>query len=291
MWSAADQWELVGPEASLAYYERYLADWGDSNPDHVIASRYRMATSAEELGDPRVDKRWDDLIETYNRLAPTGEIGPLGIHYAAGAAFRPIQNTFEQFRQYEFTDNDGYNSDLINENKKPALYALETQCVEFINAYPDFEYSSAALYTLGAAYLTFAEMLFEVPEPEGFDEEMLDMYLTALDDLRIPVEDKGKSRLLAVLDKAKKEKQWSEWTTTTLDFLAKRFPTEFAKDIPEIRGEGDSALMPMAGPMSPVIEGQEEVETPADVQPAVPTEKPKTPKSQPKPVESEQGVW
>ncbi|MGB0639124.1 MAG: tetratricopeptide repeat protein [Myxococcota bacterium] len=296
MWSAADQWELVDSASANAYYERYLAAWGDSNPDHVIAARYRMAVNADKSGDLNANKRWDELIETYNTLAPTGEIGPLGIHYAAGAAFRPIQAKFEEFRQYEFVEgDDGYNSDLINENKKPALYALEAQCVDFINSYPDFDYSSAALYTLGAAYLTFAQMLFEVPEPEGFDDEMLDMYLTALDDLRIPVEDKGKSRLIAALDKAKKEKRWSEWTGKTMDFLAQKFPTEFAKESPEIRGEGDSTLLPMAGPMSPrgvVTEGEEES---AEQSPAVEVPAPEAPPSPPvaptKPAENEQGVW
>ena len=44
-----------------------------------------------------------------------------------------------------------------------------------------------------------------------------------------------------------REKRWSDWTTKTLDFLAKSFPSEFSREVPEIRGEGDSTLVPMAG--------------------------------------------
>ena len=56
-----------------------------------------------------------------------------------------------------------------------------------------------------------------------------------------------------------------------LDFLAKSFPSEFARDVPEIRGQGDSTLVPMAGPIAPVIEttaaSSPDAETPADNQP------------------------
>ena len=123
-------------------------------------------------------------------------------------------------------------------------------------------------------------MLFEVPEPQGLDDEMLDIYYEALDELRIPVEDKGKARLQAVLEKAKAEKRWSDWTTKTLDFLAKSFPSEFSREVPEIRGEGDSTLVPMAGPIAPVVEAA----TTAPSQPSPDTPETSEPASGP-------GVW
>jgi len=263
MWSAADQWMLVSEDEAERFYQRYLSSWGSTNPDHTIAARYELAQYAEKRGDPRADAAWSAVIETYNEFAPSGKLGALGVHYAAAAAYRPVQASFEAFKQYEFSDNDDRNAALINEIKKPALYALEQQCVELIKAFPDFDYSSAALYTLGASYLTFAQMLFEVPEPTGLDDEMLDMYFEALDELRIPVEDKGKARLQAVLEKAKAEKRWSDWTTKTIDFLARSFPSEYAREAPEIRGVGDSTLVPMAGPMAPKIESPAEEAAPS----------------------------
>ena len=280
MWSAADQWKLVGEAEAKSFYERYLQEWGGSNPDHAIAAYYELATYAEQAGDPRADQAWARVLDTYNEFAPSGQLGPLGVHYAAAAAYRPVQASFEAFKQYEFTDDDNKNATLINEIKKPDLYALEAQCVELIKAFPDFDYSSAALYTLGASYLTFAQMLFEVPEPQGLDDEMLDIYYEALDELRIPVEDKGKARLQAVLEKAKAEKRWSDWTTKTLDFLAKSFPSEFSREVPEIRGEGDSTLVPMAGPIAPVVEAA----TTAPSQPSPDTPETSEPASGP-------GVW
>jgi hypothetical protein len=68
------------------------------------------------------------------------------------------------------------------------------------------------------------------------------------------VEDKGKARLIAVLEKAKAEKRWSDWTAKTVDFLAASFPSEFSKESSEIRGTADSTLVPLAGPIAPVVE-------------------------------------
>jgi hypothetical protein len=279
MWSAADQWVLVGPSEAQAFYERYLEGWGTSNPDHAIAATYELAKFAEANGDRRTEEAWAKVITMYNEFAPEGKIGPLGVHYAAAAAYRPVEAAFEAFKQYEFSESDDKNASLINEVKKPALYAIEAQCVELITSYPDFDYSSAALYTLGASYLTFAKLLFEVPEPDGLDDEMLDMYLEAIDSLRIPVEDKGKARLIAVLDKAKAEKRWSDWTSKTVDFLAVSFPSEFSKESSEIRGTADSSLVPLAGPIAPVVE--KVVPEPLE---AAPVPVPQEEKAQP-------GVW
>ncbi|MAY80828.1 MAG: hypothetical protein CL930_08590, partial [Deltaproteobacteria bacterium] len=81
----------------------------------------------------------------------------------------------------------------------------------------------------------------------------------------------------------------------TLDFLAQKFPTEFAKESPEIRGEGDSTLLPMAGPMSPrgvaKETGDAESEQPSVIE-SPPVEAPPAPPTAPeKPAENEQGVW
>jgi TolA-binding protein len=252
MFSAGDQWELVGSMSSREFYQRYLEVYGDAQPDHAIQALYRIATIDEEQGSADAQKNWESLTAAYNRLNSTGRVGPAGQHYAAGAAFRPIEAAYRAFQQYEFSTDDAKNADLLLKIKRPELVALEKRGLQLIQDYKDFEYSQASLFVLGSAYLTYANMLFLVPEPQGLDEEQLDMYLTELDNIRIPVEDKGRARLLTSIDKAKKAAKWSEWTTKALALLAEKFPTEFAPDRPEKRGVGDSTLVPMAGPMSPI---------------------------------------
>ncbi len=278
MWSAADQWALVGDSESESYFNRYLKDWGTENPDHAIAARYELAKFAEQRGDRRTEQAWGEVMSLYNEFAPAGEIGPIGRHYAAAAAFRPLQQRFNELQVYEFSDSDDKNAELVLQRRE-AVAAFTKQCGEMIKAYPDFDYSSAAQYLWGASQLTFAKLLFEVPEPQGFDDEMLDIYYEQLDEMRIPVEDRGKSRLVGVLDYAKDQKRWSEWTSKALDYLAENFPTEFAKEMNEVRGAGDSTLVPMAGPIAPVVT--------ASAPDTAPVEAPVVPQ----PSDDASGVW
>ncbi len=280
MFSAGDQWELVGVTAAREFYQRYLDVYGDAQPDHAIEALYRMAKIDEQQGEPQVEQSWDNLSAAYTRLASTGRVGPAGQHYAAGAAFRPVERAFEAFKQYQFSDVDSKNADLLLKIKRPALQELEQQCLQLIQGYQDFEFSQAATYVMGAAYLAYANMLFEVPEPQGLDDEQLDMYLSELDNIRIPVEDKGRARLLAAVDGSKTAAKWSDWTAKSLALLAKKFPTEFAEERPEKRGMSDSALVPMAGPMSPVG---------AEAPTSQPTEA--APTQEPADNSSQQGVW
>ena len=145
MWSAADQWKLVGESEAKSFYERYLQEWGGSNPDHAIAAYYELATYAEQAGDPRADQAWARVLDTYNEFAPSGQLGPLGVHYAAAAAYRPVQASFEAFKQYEFTDDDNKNATLINEIKSQTCTRLRPSRASS-RAFPDFDYSSAALH-------------------------------------------------------------------------------------------------------------------------------------------------
>jgi TolA-binding protein len=280
MFSAGDQWALVGRPAAREFFGRYLSTYGDAHPDHAIESLYRIAKIDDEQGAPDAEGSWSELSAGYARMAAAGGVGAAGQHYAAGAAFRPLERAFIEFKQHQFTSNDGENADLLLKIKKPALQALEQQSLQLIQGYQDFEYSQASLYVLGAAYLAYANMLFEVPEPQGYDDQMLDMYLTELDNIRIPVEDKGKTRLLKAIENAKTAAEWCEWTTKAVTLLAEKFPTEFAPVRPEKRGVSDSTLVPTAGPMSPVG---------ADA-PTPEASGPNTP-SDPSTNTTEQGVW
>ena len=280
MWSTADQWALVGDAEAESFYLRYLDSWGTTNPDHAIAARYELARFAEGRGDRKTEEAWDAVMALYNEFSAGDKIGPLGRHYAAAAAFRPLQRRFDELKVYEFTDDEAANTKLITD-RKDAVAEFTQQCGEMIKAYPDFDYSSAAQYLWGASFLGFAKLLFEAPEPEGFDDEMLDIYYETIDSLRIPAEDRGKARLVSVIDYAKEKKRWSEWTTRAQDYLAENFPTEFAKEVSEIRAKGDSTLVPMAGPIAPKIEA-------VPVASPTPDESPSVPESS---TPQESGVW
>jgi hypothetical protein len=149
----------------------------------------------------------------------------------------------------KFGTNDDKNAELLTKTKRDQLDAIVRDSTSIIETYQDFEYSSASLYIQGAAYFAYADMLFDAPPPKKFTEEQVQFYQETLDQLRLPVEDKCKNRLLSNLDKAKEAKRWSPWVSKTLELLNERYPSEYAKEKPEVRAEGDSNIVPSAGAM------------------------------------------
>ena len=252
MFMAGEQWEAVGDAEALVFYRRYLSkSWASPNSDHVIEAYNRIAVLTERSGKPRdVEKAWKDLSDAFARIAAQGTVGPAGRHYAAHAAFRDLQKSYESFQQIQFTSNDDKNADLLLNVKLAQLNDIDAAASQIVAVYQDFEYSSAALYVMGSSYLTYADMLFRAPPPKGLDDEELMLYTEAIDERRIPVEDKGRARLETNLQKARTEGAWSEWVTRTVDLLAQKFPADFAPEKEEIRGAGESNYVPTAGPIS-----------------------------------------
>ncbi len=265
LFMAGEQWEQVSDEDALRFYRRYVRQYPDLKPDHVIEAYHRIVEIEERIGTPKqVDRAWDDLSAAYERLAATGQVGPAGRHYAAHAEFRKLEADLEAFKEIHFTKDDDKNADLLLNVKKNALTDIVDRAEAIVTRYQDFEYSSAALYVAGLAYLYYSDMLYQAPCPQGFDEEACMIYAEQIDEIRIPVEDKGRARLEAILDTARQQHDWSEWQTRALEELNRRYPLEFAKEKQEFRGEGESAYVPMAGPLSPPAgDGEAEAAAPA----------------------------
>jgi TolA-binding protein len=211
---AGQQWEQVSARSALEFYAEYLAAYSakaSANPDHLMEAYHRIAVLKEETGvrGASLDAAWDDVSQAYARLAPSGRVGPTGRNYAAHAAFRNLEARFAAFQVVKFTSNDDKNAELLTKTKQAELDAIIKDSTSVIETYQDFEYSSAALYVQGAAYFAYADMLFDAPPPKRFTEEMIQLYQEQIDTLRLPVEDKGKNRLTANLEKAKEAKRWS----------------------------------------------------------------------------------
>ena len=162
---------------------------------------------------------------------------------------RILEEMFAEFEQAEFTKNEEKNVTLLLETKPAQLKAIEDRATSLIDVYQDFDGSSAALYFMGRAYLRYSDLLFEAPPPKGLDQEGMDFYYEEIDKRRIPVEDKGRARLETGVQKAKDAKQWNEWVSRSLDVLADRFPSDFAREKQELRGTTEGSFVPRGGPI------------------------------------------
>ena len=248
VFKAGEQWERVNPYKGVEFYQRYLRSWRGQNADHEMEAVYRLAILSEEIGGRGAEAAWDDVLVTYQRLQPTGQVGVLGRHYAAHAEFRRLKAELETFRQVSFGSNDTKNAELLLA-KADELVAFDGRATALVTRYADFEYSSGALYLAGEAYLAYSDMLFNAPMPRGLDEEEQFLYEEIIAERRVPLEDKGKGRLVLVLENAKKQKRWSAYQSESLRVLNERFPREFAPEKDEVRGQTRASGVRRAGPV------------------------------------------
>ena len=272
LFMAREQWARVGAERERAFLKDYLRRYPDQNPDHVIEAHYRLAKLASESGRGReTDAAWASLAEAYDRLAPTGRVGPVGRKYAAQAELRDLLAQLDGFREVpeKLKGNAAKYTELMVQRKEE-LPSIERRAGALVAKYKDFESSSAALYSLGTAYLVYADQLYNAPVPPEIasDPDYETAYFEVLDELRLPLEDKGKTRLNAVIETATAERAWSEWQTAAVDELARRFPAEFAPEKQELRGVVRDRTVPTAGAVS--VEAAPAESTPTPEAPAAP---------------------
>ena len=250
LFRAGEEWEKVGDVQAARFYRNYIRNYPDTEPDHVMEAYYKLTEVAEKKGRRRdIDRAWDDLGEAYARLSSSGEVGAVGKKRAAHAAFRYIQDEFDAFNQIKFTKNEEKNAEVIKAKVFEELPAFEKRA-QTILEFGDFEYSSASIYVIGLAYLRMSDMLYNAPAPKGMDDEGLMLYQEAIDELRLPAEERGKTNLQLNLDQAKEKKTWTEWQTTSLNELNSRFPSEYVKEKNEVRSKAVSAWVPTLGPVS-----------------------------------------
>lgn len=76
----------------------------------------------------------------------------------------------------------------------------------------DPEYAVAALYRIGEAYATFADMLYNAPVPKGLSEEEADIYKVELEGQAAPVEDKAVEAFKKAEARGKKNGTENRWT-------------------------------------------------------------------------------
>jgi TolA-binding protein len=260
-WIAGEQWALVSEDKALAFYRRYLDRFVDSNPDHTIEALHWLADYWEKKGNERrAERGWEDLMNRYESMLNAQlDMGPRALNLVAKTAFRDVQASYDVYALVEFPTDPAELAEYLTVTKLEGLQALVKGTLAFIQRYPDFEYSTAALYIQGMTYLTYAEMLYDVPDPEldfpaGTPEEMIEEILeefrSGLRDRAQPVEEKAIARLQAVLAKSAESKRSSIWIDRSIEALNAIRPREYPLEKAEVRGEAESIVIPTGRPRS-----------------------------------------
>jgi hypothetical protein len=96
------------------------------------------------------------------------------------------------------------------------------------------EGGSAALFRIGDMYATFAEAIYQSPQPTALNQKELEIYRRELQALAYPIEDKALSAFTISLDMAQKHQYYSIWSQRTVEMLRKLDPNKYPPEL-EIR--------------------------------------------------------
>jgi TolA-binding protein/cyanate lyase len=250
-WRAGDQWALVGETQALDFYARYVKTYPRTDGNHLVEAWYRTAKIYEKRGDARkAAQSWSQVQGAYGATVGAG-LTARTRSLAAEGALGQLVSRYESFKVVKWTSSEAKNVDILLKTKPEELKIITEGAVQIIQTYQDYDTAAAALYIQGMTYFAFADIAYDIPPPKGLTEEEIDLFRGTIDEqFRIPAEDRGKSRLVAALEKAKGEKRWSEWNTKALIALNERYPSEYPSERKEARGAAGSVAVPFAGPES-----------------------------------------
>ena len=256
----------MGEREAQDFYRRYLRVYGHEDVNHALTAQYRIIKILEAQGQTRnAEREWEALETMFMGFAEAGETIPgAGRKAAAEGSFPVLWEHYQEFRKITFTGVQEHDAPLLIQDKPEELRILAGACLEYIKKYQDFTYSSAALYIQAAAHFDYAQMIWDVPVPNGFTPEMEGIFREELDKLRIPVEDNGKALAMRLLEQAQKDERWSEWQSKTLDLLNERFPQDFPAEKVEQHYTSQPRVEMRAGPLDIDVPGPEPEPEPAE---------------------------
>ncbi len=259
-WMAGEQWELVGPREATAFYERYLRQpFAAQNPSHTIIALSKLSKLYAAKGEKvKARQKAEEMDRTFRENVAAG-VSADARKLVAEEPVRQLLVKLEAFKVYKWTSSELTNRDYLLKTKPEALRLLVDDCLTLIQTYQDYDAAAAALFVQGAAYFTYADLVYSFPVPSKFTDEEKEVFQLALDEafspIRLRAEDTGKARLQGSLEKARVDKRWSEWNGRALQLLHDRFPLEYAGERKESRGSSTGVNIEFQGAASPANAG------------------------------------
>ena len=213
-YSAGDAWERVGESQALAFYERYLDRYGNTDPNHALEAESRIAKILRTRGDERGYQRGlDNITRRFKAIVATGEtVGPRGQAAAAEAGFREIDAAFADLTDEVLTRDEERDGVLLQDLKPVEVRDFGALVDQFVGTYGDFEYLAKAQFLKAKGLLYLADLGLGLEPPEGFTEEQQWAYLDVLEEQVFPTyyayEEQGVERLVDVLDFAQRNRRY-----------------------------------------------------------------------------------
>ncbi len=114
-------------------------------------------------------------------------------------------------------------------NQKAAILKKAEKRYTQAVATGDLEWTSAALYRIGAMYAQFSKAILKAPNPPGMNGKKLARYKHELEALAFPIEDKALRTLSINHEMTLKHNYHSRWSVQTIQLLQKLDPANHPK--------------------------------------------------------------
>ena len=203
--------------------ERY--EKAEGKDDLVIEALNELWKIATKKKDRRATKSLGErMVKEYvDRKQPPGSIAAIA---AAQLAFYEIEPDLKKYMKIRVKGGKIDKQRAAIDEKRTLLVSLKER-YESLAEYRSFDWTVAAIFRIGELYKEFAEMIYKLPEPKGLDEELMDAYITQIEDLGLQYENEAFGWFEKAVLEARKAKVDNEWSTQALEAINKLKPAEY----------------------------------------------------------------
>jgi len=144
----------------------------------------------------------------------------------AGIMFRKLEREWRSYKKIRITSGKPKQITKIIQDKLKARQELEKKIYGLV-PYKSLDWTIAVAYRSAQLYDDFAEMLLNIPEPQGLSDEELEQYEVMIEDLATPIEDKAIELYEKAVIQARKFKVENQWAQLALESINKYKPNEY----------------------------------------------------------------
>lgn len=271
MFKAGEEWEKVSEREALRFYQdRFLRTYGQgkdrSNPSHVIEVKYRIAQLQKDR-ERNYERAMDDMQATFDEYAAAGAtLNSQANRFVAEWAFKKLMDSFEDLTDEALTGNEEKDVALMESKDGTEIPAFEEEARQLLTRYKDFEYGTGAFYLMGRARLYIAELIYAMQCPGKYSEDECDIWWELYEENWRPLaeefEEVARTRLAALIQQGKDQKQHSVWIDKAYETLNKLDPFNYPAVKEEARGGTDLKALPVVRPLDipEASEGEDEAQ-------------------------------
>ncbi|MFT5430353.1 MAG: TolA-binding protein [Myxococcota bacterium] len=214
----------------------------------IVDANLRLGDLYKDAGNwPGAKKYYEATIEEFESrgLQPGSPIAA----FAAKARFELVDYGFRRYEKMKLEGSLARQGKTI-QAKRAMQQKLEGEFVRLFE-YRAFGWTLAGLYRIGQLYELFAKMLYSAPDPNGLDDEGMDMYRTMIEDEGLKWENVAIQRYEKAVENARKLKIVNEWTMSALASLNRYKPQKYPLFKSEKRAYdfGIGYLVPLSPPV------------------------------------------